>query len=647
MGNEYHVAITGNDKASGSATDPFRTISHAAQIADIGDRVVVHEGTYREWVKPAKGGRSTVERITYEAAPGERPVIKGSERITDWEPLGNGVWKATIDNAIFGDYNPYAEVLGGDWFIFPWEYNVHAGDVYLNGKSLYEATKKEDVFAPERRIHGFIPFWMKVPETIQDPDFTIYQWFAEVGEETTEIWANFHDANPNEELAEINVRKCCFYPEKTGRNYITVRGFEMAQAASPWTPPTADQPGMLGVNWSKGWIIEDNILHDAKCSAVSIGKEASTGHNLCTITRRKPGYRYQMEAVFLALKIGWSKENIGSHIIRNNTIYDCGQNGIVGHMGCVFSEIYNNHIYNIAVKHEFFGFEIGGIKLHAAIDVKIENNRIHHCTLGTWLDWQAQGTRVSRNIYYANDRDLMIEVTHGPCLVDNNIFASRFNIENFAQGTAYAQNLFLGASRRVTVLDRATPYHFPHSTDVAGFSVVFGGDERFYNNIFVGGSNHVDSDEYCGTSTYDEHPSSYEEYQKRMDELGRGDHDIFQKVSQPVYMNGNIYMKDAKAFGAEKDFILASDFDPSAGIIEKDGRLALQITMPAEAAGFTSDLVSTTSLGSVRIVDGIYDDPEGKEIVLDTDLVGGKRAGRAAPGPIEGLVPGKNVVYLN
>lgn len=27
-------------------------------------------------------------------------------------------------------------------------------------------------------------------------------------------------------------------------------------------------------------------------------------------------------------------------------------------MGCVFSRIYDNHIYNIAVKHEFCGYEI-------------------------------------------------------------------------------------------------------------------------------------------------------------------------------------------------------------------------------------------------------------------------------------------------
>lgn len=114
-----------------------------------------------------------------------------------------------------------------------------------------------------------------------------------------------------------------------------------------------------------------------------------------------------MESVFRALLTGWSRETIGSHVIRNNVIYDCGQNGIVGHMGCVFSHITGNHIYNIAVKHEFFGYEIAGIKLHAAIDVQICNNNIHNCTLGTWLDWQAQGARISGNLYYANDRDLM------------------------------------------------------------------------------------------------------------------------------------------------------------------------------------------------------------------------------------------------
>ena len=85
--------------------------------------------------------------------------------------------------------------------------------------------------------------------------------------------------------------------------------------------------------------------------------------------------------------------------MRNNVIHDCGQNGIVGHLGCVFSDIYGNEIYNIAVKHEFYGYEIAGIKFHAAIDTQIHENYIHDCTLAIWLDWETQGTRVSRNLF--------------------------------------------------------------------------------------------------------------------------------------------------------------------------------------------------------------------------------------------------------
>ena len=316
----------------------------------------------------------------------------------------------------------------------------------------------------------------------------------------------------------------------------------MAQAACPWTPPTADQPGLLGTNWSKGWIIENNKIHDAKCSGISIGKEASTGHNLCTRTHRKPGYQYQMEAVFRARQIGWSKETIGSHVIRNNEIYDCGQNGIVGHMGCVFSEIAHNHIYNIAVKHEYFGYEIGGIKLHAAIDVQIHHNNIHNCTLGTWLDWQAQGTRVSKNLYYANDRDLMVEVTHGPYLVDNNIFASDYNFANIAQGGAYRHNLCCGTMRREDVLDRATPYHFPHTTEVAGTTVVYSGDDRIYQNVFLGGAVTYTEQSLHGTEGYDGHTNSLEEYISDVISRGNGDLEQFKHVKQPVYILSLIHI---------------------------------------------------------------------------------------------------------
>ena len=642
---EYHVAVTGCDSNSGTKDQPFRTISRAASLAMPGDRVIVHEGEYREWVKPAQGGTGSVSRITYEAAEGERVVIKGSERITSWEPVEGSVWKAVLPNSFFGTYNPYQEVLGGDWFIYPADNSLHTGDVYLNGKSFYEAKSLDEVKNPVIRTEGVNPPWMKHPEAILQPEDTVFQWYAETDRDTTVIYANFQGANPNEELTEINVRKCCFYPEKTGINYITVRGFEMAQAACPWTPPTADQPGLLGTNWSKGWIIENNRIHDARCSGISIGKEASTGHNLCTRTHRKPGYQYQMEAVFRARQIGWSKETIGSHVIRNNEIYDCGQNGIVGHMGCVFSEIAHNHIYNIAVKHEYFGYEIGGIKLHAAIDVQIHHNNIHNCTLGTWLDWQAQGTRVSKNLYYANDRDLMVEVTHGPYLVDINIFSSSYYFDNIAQGGAYLHNLGCGTMRREDVLDRSTPYHFPHTTEVAGTTVVYSGDDRIFQNIFLGGTVTYTEQSVHGTEGYNGHTNSLEEYINDVVSRGNGDLEQFKHVKQPVYIRGNAYLKGAKPYEREENTYV-SDTDPAVRIVEEDGKTYLELNVEKGMLEIPTEVYGTEKLGMPRITEAPYENPDGTPIVFDTDYLGQARSGQPAAGPMEGLKEGMNRILV-
>ncbi|WP_069998592.1 right-handed parallel beta-helix repeat-containing protein [Cellulosilyticum sp. I15G10I2] len=646
MNKIFHVAVTGCDNAAGTKENPFKTISKAAQVAETGDTIIVHEGEYREWVKPAHSGYSNINRITYEAAKGERVVIKGSERITTWECLEGTVWKVVLPNTMFGDYNPYKETLSGDWLIHPEDRSLHPGDVYLNGKSFYEARSLDEIRHSIKRETGFNPPWTKRTEKLLDPEGSIYGWYAEVDDKTTTLYANFHGADPNKELTEINVRKCCFYPEKTGMNYITVRGFEMAQAASPWTPPTADQPGLLGVNWSKGWIIENNIIHDAKCSAISIGKEASTGHNLCTRRQQKPGYQYQMEAVFRALQIGWSKEKIGSHIIRNNTIYNCGQNAIVGHMGCVFSEIYNNHIYNIAVKHEFFGYEIAGIKLHAAIDVKIHNNRIHNCTLGTWLDWQAQGVRISQNLYYNNDRDFFIEVTHGPYLVDNNIFGSHYSFDNVAQGGAYINNLCCGSMRRIKTLDRSTPYHFPHSTQVAGTAVVYSGDDRLYNNIFVGGIEIPEEESYSGTAGYDDCTSSYEEYHKQVVDAGIGDHEKFINIEQPVYIDGNVYLNGSEAFRAENHKYCNPSFNPNVKIIEDNDEVYLEMDVDQEMLDVATALYGTETLGTVRIVDAIFDDPSGSPITLDKDYLNKQRKDMPTVGPIETISVGHNRIKV-
>lgn len=334
QGREYHVSVKGDDNNMGTAEAPFRTINRAVYYAWPGDVITVHAGTYREWVDPLRGGTDDANRIVYRAAPGEKVEIKGSEIVTGWTKTEDGVWKVVIPNTFFGDYNPYKELLGGDWFNDHGRIH-HIGEVFLNGKSLYEKLSHEEIVHPQ------------ADKGILDPEGSTYVWRCEVDERNTTIWANFHKFDPNKELVEITTRHTCFYPSKQGVDYLTVCGFEFSQAATQWGAPTAEQIGMVATHWNKGWIIENNIIHDSKCVGITLGKERSSGHNTWLSDLSLDGSLHYIEVIFNALRCGWSRDNIGSHLVRDNTIYNCEQAGICGSMGAAFSVIEHNHIYNI------------------------------------------------------------------------------------------------------------------------------------------------------------------------------------------------------------------------------------------------------------------------------------------------------------
>ncbi len=640
----YYVSTSGNDRNAGTKEAPFGTINHAAQIAVAGDVVRVFGGVYRECVDPQNSGEENA-RITYEAVEGEYPVIKGSEIVTNWVHVEGTVWKKVIPNGFFGDFNPYKTFIEGDWLCAPVQ-KVHAGDVYINGVSMYEAHTYADVCRAEMRKTWMQNAWKYKTEYVMNPENTVYQWYAEVDGEHTTIWCNFQELDPNRETIEINVRKSCFYPSRAGVNYITLRGFEIAQAACPFTPPTSDQVGMVGAHWSRGWIIENNRLHDAKCSAISIGKDGATGDNLSCRFGRKSGHRYQSEAVFLGLRMGWNRETVGSHIIRNNVIYDCGQNGIVGHMGCAFCTIEHNEIYNIAMKREFWGHEIGGIKFHAPIDTLIVNNNIHHCMLGTWLDWQSQGLRLTKNLYHHNDRDLMIEVTHGPCTVDNNLFLSDFALDNHAQGTAYVHNVFAGAARLWKVLDRATPYHFPHTTAVAGYLPVYGGDDRLYNNLMLGKDSGRGGAKPVGNlgSIYNAYYTPEEYPLKEGEQPYSLANWQYVKEAQPVYIEGNAYSGYAFPHRAEKYACVVSGM--TADVEKINGEWVLTINVPTEVASASCTPVTTERLGSPRVTEEPYENADGTPIDFTVDYLGNIRTQDVIPGPFSMLAVGENRITV-
>ena len=94
----YYVdgqAKNADDTGPGSKERPFKTINHAAQVLQPGERVVIAEGVYREFIHPARGGTGADAMISYEAAPGAKVVVKGSAVVKDWKPSDG--WNFGID----------------------------------------------------------------------------------------------------------------------------------------------------------------------------------------------------------------------------------------------------------------------------------------------------------------------------------------------------------------------------------------------------------------------------------------------------------------------------------------------------------------------------------------------------------------------
>ena len=67
---EHHVSVKG----------PLKTISAAAQLAQPGDVITVHEGVYRERVAPPRGGESDARQRAAVRRAARRPGATGSRR---------------------------------------------------------------------------------------------------------------------------------------------------------------------------------------------------------------------------------------------------------------------------------------------------------------------------------------------------------------------------------------------------------------------------------------------------------------------------------------------------------------------------------------------------------------------------------------
>ncbi len=713
---QFYVATNGRNSNPGTAAAPFRTIQRAADLAEPGDVITVRAGIYRERVNPPRGGASDARRIVYQAAPGQKVIITGADRISDWTPVKGGVWKTTLPNSFFGRFNPYTSIIQGNWCSNPG--HRCSGAVYLNGHWLTEATSLGAVLKPIGTTIGQYPTsgqyllnvawirpaggdktisagqfaakhgslrpapraeggeclgWIKAGDWVSyntvdfgkqadrleisaasaatggtialregspagkllgtcvvastggwqswqtftakiTPTSGMHKlclvfnratrtssllWFSHVNSTATTIWAQFfRGVNPNKQDVEINVRQTVFYPNKTGINYITVRGFVLQDAATPFAPPTAQQIGLIGPNWSKGWIIEHNLIRYSMCAGVSLGRLGDRLDNSDTAGTAQ-GF---IPTINDALAHGWNSRNIGDDIVRDNTICHCEQDGIVGAFGGAFCHIYNNDIYDIHIMHWFSGAEMAGIKLHGAVDTQICDNYIHHCSRGLWLDWMAQGARISRNLFADNGLDLFFEVDHGPILVDNNLLLSGTSLADNSQGLAIVQNLFAGGIDVMHFDGRQTPFFKPHSTKIAGYHNNPRGNDRYYNNIFVGPAN---------LSQYNNAP------------LG------------DMRLAGNVYLAGAKPSKFDKSAVVEPQYHSHLHLVKKSDGWDLHMKFDrAWIRDRTRSLVTTSLLGKAVIPDQSWQRPDGSPLRITRDYFGKPRhQANPAPGP--------------
>jgi len=563
IGREIHVSRLGSDSVGGDAGHPYLTIGKAATEAEAGDVVMVHAGTYREWVRPARGGTGEDRRIVYRAALGEEVIIKGSERIDTWKRQDGGVWTVELPNSFFGDYNPYALVVSGGWLDYgQWH---HRGDVYLNGEAFYEKQTPAEVTAAANT------------------------WHCRADETTTLITANFGTANPNAELAEINVRESLFMPEITGLKYITVNGFHFAHAASNWAPPVLElQTGAVGVRMGKHWVIENCTITNARCVGIILG--------------HAPGVDYA------------DIEAFGDHVVRNNVIRRCGQAGIAGQKGATRSLICGNLIEDTNYRREFGGWETAAIKFHNSVDTVIAGNLIRGVyrqiegAFGIWIDYGNQGVRISGNVIYNTEAEtVFLEMDHGPTLVDNNILIGQ-PVRANSEASVFAHNLFVDCGYVYSPdTGRRSEYYKPHTTIIVGRKTGTAQDDRWYNNIFV---------------------------RKGLDGV----------KDAPGYASDyNVFLAGAakSPFGDAHSVVDAY----AAHVTVRDDALGatVEFSVNDAAATINGPIVNGDLVGVFPTVGQTIEDRYGKPITVDTDIRGDKRQ-QATAGPLAELKAGKNAV---
>ena len=197
----------------------------------------------------------------------------------------------------------------------------------------------------------------------------------------------------------------------------------------------------------------------------------------------------------------------------------------------------------------------------------------------------------------------------------------------------------------------------PHSTQVAGYAAIYGGDDRHVGNLYLGDDHTNQAYDATspagqtadfGTAGYNGHPPTRQAFMELVADVTRGDHQRFADVKQPVYIHDNVYGGGANPYDAEQNAVVISGTPVRATVIDEGEQVYLEVHLPD---AFDKARVAVTTgehLEPVRFVNAEFEEPDGSSALLIVDLTGTiKDLNRQYPaGPLAALTSGATRLRL-
>jgi len=454
-----------DDKGPGTSARPFRTISKAAEVLQPGERVVIAAGTYRECVRPVRGGSGPEQMISYEAAPGAKVFIKGSEVLKEgWtkdpanafrRPAGPNAsatppppevatWGYKFTGAMFPDaYNPFALAsVAGDRVWLDTKANDmgpyfrRRGLVFVDGKPLEPVEQQRELTAAQ--LPGPPPPGAPVSMAGTPPRTRPGPIMQEIG---GTVNARFYtDANgqsvhvrlaegtPADHMIEATMREQVFAPSTQGLGYIRLKGLTFQHAGNGF--PLPQRGAMVDVQGGTHWLIEDNTFEWANAIGLEIGGGGG-------------GFGAQ--------------QSPNAHIIRNNTFRYCGIEGVAG-IGSGDVLVEGNLIEWCGWADAEREWESAGAKFHRAQNMLFRRNVVRHMrhANGIWMDSGNRNCRITSNVFadtLSVSAAIHMEMNRQPNQIDNNII---WDVRNAEPGTpgqrgCAGSGIFINASDQIII----------------------------------------------------------------------------------------------------------------------------------------------------------------------------------------------------